>query len=173
MTDYTKLIDAETWAFIDRTNSFYPPDAVANTVEDQRRTYDDMCRAFHAGYPAEVTATDATIDTPAHAIPIRIYRNAKPQDAAVVLYYHGGGFILGGLESHDDVCAEICARTGYEVVSVDYRLVPEHTHPAAYDDSLAAFEWAAKTYAQPIVLSGDSAGGNLAAAVAHTTRGHP
>ena len=172
MTDYKKLIDAETWAFIDRTNSFYPPDAVDHSIDEQRRTYDRMCREFHAAYPENVTATDAAIETPTHAIPLRIYRNTQPQDAAVVLYFHGGGFILGGLDSHDDVCAEICARTGYEVVAVDYRLVPEHTHPAAYDDSLAAFEWAAKTYQQPILLSGDSAGGNLAASVAHTTRNH-
>ncbi|PWJ80982.1 acetyl esterase [Pseudaminobacter salicylatoxidans] len=172
MTDYSKLIDAETWAFIDRTNSFYPPDAVDHSVDEQRRTYDRMCREFHAGYPAGVTATDSAVETPTHKIPVRIYRNAEPNDAAMVLYFHGGGFILGGLDSHDDVCAEICERTGYEVVSVDYRLVPEHTHPAAYDDCRAAFEWATKTYAQPIVLCGDSAGGNLAAAVSHTTRGH-
>lgn len=173
MTDYTKLIDAETWAFIERTNSYYPPEAVDNSVEEQRRTYDLMCREFHAGYPQEVSATDSEVLTPAHVVPIRIYRHATPQQAAIVLYFHGGGFILGGLDSHDDVCAEICARTGYEVVSVDYRLVPEHTHPAAYDDCLAAFEWAAKTYRQSILLCGDSAGGNLAAAVAHTTRDHP
>ncbi|OQM75585.1 alpha/beta hydrolase [Manganibacter manganicus] len=172
MTDYARLIDAETWAFIDRTNSFYPPDAVDHSVEDQRRTYDRMCEAFHAGYPEGVTASDSTVETPTHKIPIRIYRNATPNDAALVLYFHGGGFILGGLDSHDDVCAEICQRTGYEIVSVDYRLVPEHVHPAAYDDCRAAFEWAAKTYRQPIVLCGDSAGGNLAAAVSHATRGH-
>ena len=173
MTDYRKLIDDETWAFIDRTNSFYPPDAVEHTVEQQRRTYDSMCREFHAGYPLTVTAVDAAIRASTHAIPIRIYRNTALQERVVVLYFHGGGFILGGLDSHDDVCAAICARTGYEVVSVDYRLVPEHTHPAAFEDSLAAFHWAAETYEQPIVLSGDSAGGNLAAAVAHRTRGHP
>jgi acetyl esterase len=90
----------------------------------------------------------------------------------MVLYIHGGGFILGGLDSHDDVCAELCARTGFEVVSVDYRLAPEHLHPAAFDDALHAFEWAAKTYDRPVLLCGDSAGGNLCAAVAHATRNH-
>ncbi|TIR81944.1 MAG: alpha/beta hydrolase, partial [Mesorhizobium sp.] len=60
----------------------------------------------------------------------------------------------------------------YEVVSVDYRLAPEHLHPAAFDDVLSAFEWAAKTYDCPVLLCGDSAGGNLCAAVAHATRGH-
>ncbi|MGO4837659.1 alpha/beta hydrolase, partial [Rhizobiaceae sp. 2RAB30] len=134
--------------------------------------YDRMCREFFAGYPAGMTAQDSTIETPTHAIPIRIYRSATPDASAMVLYFHGGGFILGGLESHDDVCAELCARTGYEVVSVDYRLVPEHIHPAAFRDAMSAFEWAASTYSQPIVLCGDSAGGNLAAAVAHHTRGH-
>jgi acetyl esterase len=108
MTDYSKLIDAETWAFIERTNSFYPADAVEQSVGEQRHTYDSMCRAFHAGHPQGVTATDTAIGTPTHRMPIRIYRNARPDDAAMVLYFHGGGFILGGLDSHDDVCAEIC-----------------------------------------------------------------
>jgi acetyl esterase len=119
-----------------------------------------------------VVAETTAIDTPTHAIPIRIYRAAQPNSAAIVLYLHGGGFVVGGLDSHDDVCAELCHRSGYEVVSVDYRLAPEHVHPAAFDDALTAFAWVAKTYAQPILLAGDSAGGNLAAALAHTTRGH-
>jgi acetyl esterase len=171
-TDYTKLIDAETWAFIERTNAYYPPDTIDYTVEQQRAIYDRMCREFFAGYPENVTATDGAIETPTHAIPIRTYRSATPDAGAMVLYFHGGGFILGGLDSHDDVCAELCGRCGYEVVSVDYRLVPEHLHPAAFDDAMSAFAWAAETHAQPIVLAGDSAGGNLAAAVAHHARGH-
>jgi acetyl esterase len=89
-----------------------------------------------------------------------------------VIYFHGGGFVVGGLESHDDVCAELCQRTGYEVVSVDYRLAPEHRHPADFDDAMDAFEWAAGACSRPILLCGDSAGGNLAAAVSHATRGH-
>jgi acetyl esterase len=171
-TDYSKLIDAETWAFIERTNAYYPPDTIDYTIAQQREIYDRMCREFFAGYPGGVSAQDSGIETPTHAIPIRIYRTAAPDSSAVVLYFHGGGFILGGLESHDDVCAELCARTGFEVVSVDYRLVPEHIHPAAFDDAMSAFEWAAATYSQPILLCGDSAGGNLAAAVAHHARGH-
>ncbi len=171
MTDYTKLIDAETWAFIERTNSYYPPDTIDYTIEQQRGIYDRMCREFFAGYPEGVSAEDRSIAALSHEIPVRIYR-ASTDPQAVVVYYHGGGFILGGLDSHDDVCAELCARTGYEVVSVDYRLAPEHLHPASFDDALAAFEWVAKNYRQPILLCGDSAGGNLAAAVSHTTRGH-
>ncbi|MBA3448294.1 MAG: alpha/beta hydrolase [Pseudaminobacter sp.] len=172
MTDYEKLIDAETWAFIERTNSYYPPDTVDYTIDQQREIYDRMCREFHAGHPDGVTAEDSTIPSPTHAIPIRIYRTTEADMSAMVLYVHGGGFTVGGLESHDDVCAELCARTGYEVVSVDYRLAPEHLHPAAFDDALAAFEWSANTYQRRILLCGDSAGANLCAAVSHATRGH-
>ncbi|MEI9422401.1 alpha/beta hydrolase [Mesorhizobium sp. Cs1299R1N1] len=172
MTDYAKLIDAETWAFIERTNSYYPPDTIDYTIARQREIYDRMCREFFAGYPQGVTAETTAIATPASNIPIRIYRNATPDHAAMVLYIHGGGFILGGLDSHDDVCAELCGRTGYEVVSVDYRLAPEHLHPAAFDDAMTTFEWAAGSSDRPVVLCGDSAGGNLCAAVAHATRGH-
>jgi acetyl esterase len=171
-TDYSKLIDKETWAFIERTNSYYPPDTVDYTIGQQRAIYDRMCREFFAGYPEGVTAETSAIAEEDHDIPIRTYRNKTPDDAALVLYYHGGGFILGGLESHDDVCAELCKRTGYEVVSVDYRLAPEHLHPAAFDDALAAFEWAIATDSRNILLCGDSAGGNLAAGVSHATRGH-
>ncbi len=171
MTDYTKLIDAETWAFIERTNSFYPPDAAAMTMAENRKVYDTMCRVFDAGYPAGVTADDSSIQAPSHALPIRTYRSAQPDASATVLYFHGGGFMLGGLESHDSICAEFCAGTGYELVSVDYRLAPEHLHPASFEDAVTAFQWAARTYEGRIVLAGDSAGGNLAAAVCHATRG--
>ena len=173
MTDYATLIDAETWAFIERTNSFYPPDTIDYTIVQQREIYDRMCREFHAGYPAGLTAETTAIATPTHDIPIRIYKAATPDPTAMVLYFHGGGFMLGGLESHDDVCAELCDRTGYEVVSVDYRLSPEHLYPACHDDGYAAFEWAAKAYPdRAIVLAGDSAGGNIAAAVAGRYRRH-
>ena len=90
----------------------------------------------------------------------------------MVLYFHGGGFILGGLDSHDDVCAELCARTGYEVVSVDYRLAPEHLHPAAFDDALAPSNGRRRPTNGRSCLPATRAGGNLAAAVSHATRGH-
>jgi len=127
-----------------------------------------MCAAFRQPRPAKVTVADQTIDGPGGPIPLRRYvpENADP---VTVVYYHGGGFVVGGLESHDDICAEIAAGTGCPVVSVDYRLCPEHIHPAAYDDSLAAAR--AALGQGPVILAGDSAGGNLAAAVARTLRG--
>lgn len=172
MADYTKLLEEETRAFIARTDEYYPPDAVDLPVAGQREVYDRMCRAFFNGYPEGVTAETTAVAAQGRDIPIRIYRNAQASGAAVVIYYHGGGFILGGLESHDDICAEFCQRTGFELISVDYRLSPEHQHPAAFDDAMAAFSWVAEHYSAPIILCGDSAGGNLAACVAHATRGN-
>ena len=163
--DYDRLIDAETWAFIRRTEAAYPEDAVDLDIAGQRRAYDAMCRDFHQPYPDGVTASDGQ----AQGVPIRIYSAGEP--GITVVYFHGGGFVVGGLDSHDDVCAEICASTGYRVISVDYRLAPEHKHPAAFDDAWTATRWAAATYEGNIVLVGDSAGGNLAAAVAHHARG--
>lgn len=172
MTDYSALIDAETWAFIERTLSFYPADTIDFTIARQRAVYDRMCRDFHAGRPAGVTVETTAVPLPDRSVPIRIYRNRDAVTEAIILYLHGGGFILGGLDSHDDVCAEFCAATGFDVVSVDYRLAPEHLHPAAFDDAMVAFEWAASASPRAIILAGDSAGGNLAAAVSHATRGH-
>lgn len=163
--DYDKLIDDEVRAFIRKTAESYPEDAVAGSIADQRRSYDTMCAVFHQGRPEGVTAEDRRAD----GVPVRVYSAGDP--SCTVMYFHGGGFVVGGLDSHDDVCAEICAMTGYRVVSVDYRLSPEHHHPAAFDDCWAATQWAAREYASELVLAGDSAGGNLAAAVAHRARG--
>ncbi|MFZ1814152.1 MAG: alpha/beta hydrolase [Rhizobiaceae bacterium] len=170
MPDYDTLLDDEMKAFVERTNSFYPPETATFTIDQQRSIYDRMCREFHTGYPAGILVRDESIPAP-HPVPVRIYdRVGMTSPAATVVYFHGGGFVVGGLESHDDVCAEICASTGYRVVSVDYRLSPENEHPAAFDDAMAAFQWVAGGFSGPIILSGDSAGGNLAAAISHATR---
>ena len=163
--DYERLIDEETWAFIRRTNESYPDDAVGRSIEDQRRVYDAMCAEFRQPRPKGVNTEDMLADD----VPVRVYTAGTP--TRTVVYFHGGGFVVGGLDSHDDVCAEICAQTGYRIISVDYRLCPEHTHPAQFEDSWTAVDWALGEFADPIVLAGDSAGGNLAAAVAHHARG--
>ncbi len=168
--DYRKLLDAEIWAFIDRLNGFYPPEAIDWPIDKNREVYDRMSRAFHTGRPAGVGVETTAIATPTHRIPARIYRNAARDGAATILYFLGGGFILGGVDSHDDIAAELCAGTGYMVVSVDYRLAPEHIGTAAFDDAMAAIEWVATTYGQQIVLVGESAGGNLAACLAYHVR---
>ncbi|MDX8530115.1 alpha/beta hydrolase [Mesorhizobium sp. VK25A] len=169
---YADRLDPKLWDYIDEVNSWYPPEIVAAPIAEQRAVYDKMCVAFHRGHPEGVVTSDGLVATAAHAIPVRRYHMAN-NAAAIVVYYHGGGFVLGDLDSHDDICAEICAGTGFEVISADYRLAPEHLHPASFDDALAVFEWVAATSALPIVLCGESAGGNLAAAMAQATRHHP
>ncbi|TIV14905.1 MAG: alpha/beta hydrolase, partial [Mesorhizobium sp.] len=169
---YADRLDPELWEYIDKVNSWYPPEIVAAFIPEQRAVYGRMCVAFHQGRPEGVTASDGLVATGSHPIPVRRYRMAGKLEAAIVVYYHGGGFVLGDLDSHDDICAEICAGTGFEVVSADYRLAPEHLHPASFNDALAVFEWVAATSALPIVLCGESAGGNLAAAVAQAARRH-
>lgn len=163
--DYDTLIDAETWTFINRTAEFYPPDATDMSIADQRRVYDEMCEAFRQPRPDSVSCKDRDCS----GVPCRIYESGETN--TTVVFFHGGGFVVGSLESHDDVCAEICARTGFRVLAVDYRLSPDHKHPAAFEDALAATRFAAQAWPGTFLLCGDSAGGNLAAATAHALRG--
>lgn len=163
--DYGVLLDDEIWAYIRRSEEFYPPDAVGLTIQEQRAVYDRMCAAFHQGYPDGVKTGDDAYG----GVPCRRYEVGVSD--VTVIYYHGGGFVVGGLESHDDVCAEISALTGYRVISVDYALAPEVTFPGCFNDAWAAFAAISQSCTGPIVLAGDSAGGNLAAAVAHQARG--
>ncbi|WIY23865.1 alpha/beta hydrolase [Parasedimentitalea psychrophila] len=163
--DYEKLIDAETWGFIRKTGESYGDTAVELSLDEQRDNYDAMCRDFHVAHPPMVQTEELSAD----GVPLRHYWAGDP--SRTVMFFHGGGFVVGGLDSHDDICAEICAQTGYRVISVDYRLAPEHKHPASFDDAWTATQWAAKHYGNSLILLGDSAGGTLAAAVAHHARG--
>ncbi len=158
--DYQTLIDAPTWAFIERTNASYPENTATLSIADQRAIYDRMCAAFDTPYPPGVTSHDQPIS----GVPCRVYPGKEP----TVLYLHGGGFVVGGLHSHDGICADIRAATGLTVVSADYRLSPEHLHPAAFDDACAVARTLAKN--GPLILVGDSAGGCLAAAACHALR---
>lgn len=115
---------------------------------------------------------DTHIAGPASAIKLRIYTPIGSGPFPILMYFHGGGFVIGDLDTFDKLCRETCGGAGVVVVSVDYRLAPEHPFPAASDDCLAATRWAAAHAAElngdlsRIGVSGDSAGGNLAAVTA-------
>jgi acetyl esterase len=119
-----------------------------------------------------------TVPTPAGGVPIRVYTpvaaGADPMPALV--YFHGGGFVIGNIESHDGLCRMLANEGGLRVVSVDYRLAPEHKFPAAFDDGFAALAWVAANAAEigvdanRIAVGGDSAGGALAAQVAQAAK---
>ncbi|MEP1206481.1 MAG: alpha/beta hydrolase [Rhizobiaceae bacterium] len=169
---YRSLIDAQTWAFIERTAQWYPPDAVNFSIEKQRQVYDDLCNALSVDYPEGVKSSDFSIAAAAsdHTIPCRKYECNEPSASAQILYFHGGGFVIGGLHSHDSYCAEICHATRLPLTAVDYRLAPEHPFPADYEDVVQAYRHLVGESELPIILMGDSAGGNLAAAVTHASR---
>ena len=122
---------------------------------------------------------DCAIDGPAGPLPVRIYRPTDYEADALlplIVFFHGGGWVIGDLDTHDPICRTLSTLTGSVLVSVDYRLSPESKFPAALNDCYAATEWAASSTgelgADPrrIVVAGDSAGGNLAAAVALMAR---
>ncbi|MEI9887976.1 MAG: alpha/beta hydrolase [Rhizomicrobium sp.] len=114
-----------------------------------------------------------TIPGPAGDIAIRIYTPAEAKDSVLggFVFYHGGGFVIGDLDSHDDLCRCLANGSGCRVVAVDYRLAPEHPFPAAVEDCFAATKWVAGHAAElgidarRLAVGGDSAGGNLAAVV--------
>ncbi len=117
---------------------------------------------------------------PAGDIPLRLYRPMTPNRAGAggaLIYFHGGGWVIGDLESHDVLCRDLANQSGATVVSVDYRLAPEHRFPAASDDAIASTLWIARNAdalgidASRLAVGGDSAGGNLAAVVALALRG--
>jgi acetyl esterase len=131
--------------------------------------------------PPELASAEAlTIPAPHGAIPARMYtpKNLRRTDghAPCLIFYHGGGWVIGNLDSHDVVCRKLAHEGEMVVISVDYRLAPEHPFPAAFDDALAAAKWIAANAKQlgvdagRLFVGGDSAGGNLAAAVALAAR---
>ncbi len=120
--------------------------------------------------PEVAAVRDIEIPGPGGAIPARVYKPV-PDPVGTVVYYHGGGWVLGCLDEFDAVCQALAAASGARVVSVDYRLAPEHRFPAAIDDAFAALvRVAAQHPEEPIVVAGDSAGGNLAAVSALRAR---
>ena len=111
-------------------------------------------------------------DIEAGGVKCRLYRSSAATAAPLLIYYHGGGWVIGDLDSHDDICRKLAREAHCSVIAVDYRLAPEHPAPAALDDCVAATQWIfanAKSLgidASRIAIGGDSAGGNLAALVA-------
>ena len=169
---YLDLLDEETRLYVKHTEDFYPADAVDAPIEKQREYYDALCAEYHIEYPETVTSTDRVLKTRETTISLRDYVCSDGSPKAHIVFYHGGGFVVGGLESHDSICAEFCGRTGCNLTAVDYRLAPEFVHPAAFDDAMVAYQRVANETDLPLILVGDSAGGNLAAAVAHAVRGN-
>ncbi|QFG70194.1 alpha/beta hydrolase [Ornithinimicrobium pratense] len=146
------------------------PERHTQSVEDNRRSLREAARLFAPG-PELPEVRDCALATPVGDIPARIYRSGPGVSAALV-YFHGGGWALGDLDTHDSICRNLAHDTVCTVISVDYRQPPEHRFPVALQDAVAAVAAVAEQAPQlqvdrrRLAVGGDSAGGSLAAAAA-------
>jgi acetyl esterase len=168
-------LDPDARALLDRVAAAGIRPWHTHAVEDARRVYAERIRLLDPR-PIEVqSVTDRHVPGGAGELPARVYRPEADARLPTVLYLHGGGWVLGSLESHDWICREIAAAAHVVVVSLAYRLAPEHPHPAALEDALAAATWLSDHAADiggdgRLVTAGDSAGGHLSAALALLAR---
>lgn len=161
--DYEKRLDDDLKAFIKKIEEHSNPNA-GDDLKKIRDSYSQVCSAFESGLPPKVKIQTKSIKSDKKKINCRIYKKDS-RIPAQILYAHGGGFIMGGLESHNEICADICDQTGIRVTAVDYRLSPENRHPAAFEDVLDVYE--SLDNKLPVILVGDSAGATLVAMLSH------
>jgi acetyl esterase len=135
-----------------------------------RARMERMAAAARPPYPPGLEVSDRQVDLDGHRVPVRIYRPLDAGPTGTLLYLHGGGWVGGSVATHDASCAAIARDVPCNVVSVDYRLAPEHPYPAALDDSILVAQWLCGSAAPAwvdrtrLAIGGDSAGANLATA---------
>ena len=137
-------------------------------LDQQRTAWNELCKQFRAPRPDGVKVAELETEGVKFRLFVSQGQNPKPG----ILYFHGGGWVLGGPETHDDICAEMAAGADCAVALVDYRLAPEHPHPAQLEDSLKVWQWMKKQGAahnidpNNILAAGDSAGGQMSVGLA-------
>jgi acetyl esterase len=152
------------------------PPVTEQTPEFARDRYQAMAHVLGGGPELPNGISDREIPGPNGPIPIRVYRPSNEGTHPALVFYHGGGFVIGDLDTHDKECRLLCANGNCIVIAVDYRLAPESPFPAAVEDSWAALQWVATEGEQlgvdtkRLAVGGDSAGGNLAAVMALMAR---
>jgi acetyl esterase/lipase len=165
-----RVLHPEIQPILDEMNAAPGPPAHEVPVSEARAAHAAET-VWLCGDPEPVAEVrNVAVPGPGGDVPVRIYVPEDPH--GVVAYIHGGGWMMGVLDSYDAALSALANAAGATVASIDYRLAPEHRFPAAVDDSLAAVRWIAAEFAgEPLAIAGDSAGGNLAAVVARRTRG--
>ena len=169
------MIDAEVQVVLDALGPSGTIAVEEMTPEAARALMVAMRESLPAG-PELPHVVDDVFAGPAGPVPVRVYSAETGTPDPALVHFHGGGWVLGDLDSGDAFLRTLVVETGYTVISVDYRLAPEHPFPAAVDDCFAALEWVASSACElgvdesRIAVGGDSAGGNLAAAVALRAR---
>ncbi|MEJ7585074.1 MAG: alpha/beta hydrolase [Acidimicrobiales bacterium] len=182
--EVTRPVDPQIQSLLDAMAALDAPPIEQQTPEEVRAAF-RIFGAADAGGPEVGSVTDQVIIGPDSDLTLRVYLpdGVTPGGShagsapGVLVWFHGGGWTIGELDTADHVCRLLCQRSGAAVVSVDYRLAPEHPYPAAFQDAWAATEWVAANGAvigidaSRMAVGGDSAGGNLAALVALRARG--
>jgi len=165
-------IDHGMLKFYEELKAKSPPESVNWPLPKQRQVWDEVCRAFRAPRPDGIETENRLVD----GVPVRIFRPRGEKAKPGVIYFHGGGWVLGSCETHDDMCAEMAAGADSVVVLVDYRLAPEHPHPAQFEDSHKVLSWmrgsggANGIDETRIIAAGDSAGGQMTVGLALSLR---
>ncbi len=158
--------------YVEQVNA--APPVWSLSLEETRRGIDDETLEVSGPIEEPARIEDRVLDGPDGPLPIRIYHPHGDGPHPALVYFHGGGWVVGSIASHDPVCRAIASQTPCVVISVDYRLAPESRFPAAVDDAWAATSWtfahASELGIDRIAVGGDSAGGNLAAVVALRAR---
>jgi acetyl esterase len=169
-------LDPQAKAFLDQLVAMGGPPLHALPVPEARALMGALAGMSGTPDVALAGVANRTIPGPAGEIPVRIYTPEGSGPFPILVYFHGGGWVLGGLDTHDGACRQLAHGARCLVVSVDYRLAPEHKYPAAADDCYAALVWASQHGAElggdpaRLAIGGDSAGGNLTCVVALMAR---
>jgi acetyl esterase len=165
----------EVGALLDELIAAGRPSSRTLPLPDGRRNFDEMIDPL-TDYPEVGAVEDRAIPVDGRDVPVRIYRPAEPARSGVAVFFHGGGWVFGDLDSHDGVCRSITSNSGITTVAVHYRRAPEHPFPAALEDAAGVIRWLAAhggeigVDARPLAVVGDSSGANLAAAVSLVLR---
>jgi acetyl esterase len=165
----------EVGALLDELIAAARPSSRTLPLPDGRRNFDEMIEPL-TDHPEVGAVEDRTITADGRDVPVRVYRPAEPARSGVAVFFHGGGWVFGDLESHDGVCRSITRNAGITTVAVHYRRAPEHPFPAALEDAAGVVRWLAAhggeigVDARPLAVVGDSSGANLAAAVSLVLR---
>jgi len=176
------MLDPQAQALIDLMISKGIPPVQQLTPQEARKAYLER-RYFSQPDPEPVQGLEnLSVPGPGGSIPVRTYRPIGTDASSVLpvlIYFHGGGHVIGSIDTHDSLCRQLCNASGCQLISVDYRLAPEHPFPAAFDDCVTVTRWvhahADMLRIDParIAVGGDSAGGQLAAAVTLAMRESP